>query len=415
MSPEASPDETSRFKAARVANARRGGEGGLRIERWVRLISRPSRVGTLREPVTEEIVTRWKTALVGCGRIGQRHAAILAEEPRSSLFAVVDADLERARVFSQTHGGRPYADLSTMLRSEKPELLAICTPSGLHAEQVIAASRSGVPYVIVEKPMALRLSDADAMIAECAANGTKLFVVQQNRYNLPITKLRQALEEGRFGRLVLGTVRVRWCRRQDYYDQAAWRGTWEMDGGVFSNQASHHVDMLVHMMGEVESVKGMSATRLVDIEAEDTGVALLRFRNGALGVIEATTAARPKDLEGSISILGENGTVEVGGFAMNEIRTWTFADPLPEDSDVLDRYRTNPPDIYGFGHHAYYREVFRVLEHGGSPPIDGADGRRSLEVITAIYESIESGREIRLPVTPTHSRLGLPPAGEGTR
>jgi len=356
--------------------------------------------------VTEEKLPRWKTALVGCGRIGQRHAAILAEEPRSSLFALVDTDLERAREFSQTHGGRPYPDLPAMLRSERPELVAICTPSGMHFEHVMAATRAGVPNVVVEKPMALALADADAMIAECARNGTRLFVVQQNRYNLPITKLREALDRGRFGKLVLGTVRVRWCRRQDYYDQAPWRGTWAMDGGVFSNQASHHIDMLAHMLGDVESVKAMSSTRLVEIEAEDTGIALLRFRSGALGVVEATTAARPTDLEGSISILGEKGTVEVDGFAMNEMRIWTFADSQPDDVDVLSRYRTNPPDVYGFGHHAYYKDVFDTLESGGRPPVDGSEGRRSLEVITAMYESIESGQEVRLPFTPVHSRLG---------
>ena len=356
--------------------------------------------------MTSDNAPRWKTALVGCGRIGHRHAGILAEEPRSSLFAVVDSDLNRARDFSQKHGGRPYEDLGTMLRSESPELVAICTPSGDHVEHVLTAARAGVPNIVVEKPMALRLSDADLEIQECAKSGSRLFVVKQNRYNLPIVKLREALERGRFGRIVLGAVRVRWCRRQDYYDQADWRGTWAMDGGVFSNQASHHVDMLVHMLGDVESVKAMSSTRLVDIEAEDTGVALLRFTSGALGVIEATTAARPRDLEGSISILGENGTVEVGGFAMNEMTTWTFADTEPGDADVLQRSRTNPPDVYGFGHHAFYRDVFRTLENGGQPPVDGREGRRSLEVITAIYESIESGREVRLPVTPTHSKLG---------
>jgi len=179
-----------------------------------------------------------------------------------------------------------------------------------------------------------------------------------------------------------------------------------MDGGVFSNQASHHVDMLVHMMGEVESVKAMSATRLVSIEAEDTGIALVRFRGGALGVLEATTAARPVDLEGSISILGEGGTVEVGGFAMNEMTVWRFADPKPEDAQVLDRYRTNPPDVYGFGHHAYYQDVFDVIARGGKPAIDGREGRKSLEVILAIYESIESGREVRLPFEAKHARLG---------
>jgi len=350
----------------------------------------------------------WKTALVGCGRIGERHAAILAADEASRLVAVVDSDPARVKAFERQYGGTGYADLGEMLRAEAPDLVASCTPSGDHAEHVLAASRAGVPNILVEKPIALLLSDADEMIAACASSGSRLFVVKQNRYNLPIVKLKGTLDEGRFGRLVLGAVRVRWCRRQSYYDNAAWRGKWASDGGVFSNQASHHVDMLLYMLGECESVRAIGSTRLVDIEAEDTGVAILRFRNGALGVIEATTAARPTDLEGSISILGENGTVEVGGIAMNEMTTWKFAESEPGDADVMERCRTKPLDVYGFGHRAYYRDVFAALESGHAPPVDGREGRRSLEVITAIYESIETGNEILLPFVPSRSKLGRP-------
>lgn len=328
---------------------------------------------------------------------------------------MADSDRSKAQAYARKHGGRPYTDLASMIAAESPDLLAVCTPSGAHAEGVLAASRSGVRNIVVEKPMALRLPDADGMIAACEESRSRLFVVKQNRYNLPIQKLREALREGRFGKLVLGAVRVRWCRRQDYYDQAPWRGTWAMDGGVFSNQASHHVDMLVSMMGGVVSVKAMAATRLVSIEAEDTGLALLRFTNGALGVIEATTAARPVDLEGSISILGEKGTVEVGGFAMNEMTVWKFADETPGDRRVLERCRTNPPDVYGFGHHEYYRDVFRAIAKDEPPFVDGLEGRRSLEVITAIYESIESGREVRFPFTPEYSKLGRRKRGDGER
>jgi UDP-N-acetyl-2-amino-2-deoxyglucuronate dehydrogenase len=355
--------------------------------------------------------TKLKTALIGCGRIGERHARILASSPESDFVGLADVEPAKAKSYAAKHGGRAYDGLQNLIAAEKPDLIAVCTPSGVHAEAVLAAARAGVPNIVVEKPMALMLPDADAMIAACEKSGTRLFVVKQNRYNLPIQKLRRALDAGRFGKLVLGAVRVRWCRRQDYYDQAPWRGTWAMDGGVFSNQASHHVDMLVSMMGEVESVQAMSATRLVSIEAEDTGIALLRFAGGALGVIEATTAARPVDLEGSISILGERGTVEVGGFAMNEMTVWKFADETPEDAEVLARYRTNPPDVYGFGHHEFYRDVFDAIATGRKAVVDGREGRRSLEVITAIYESIESGREVRLPFTPAHSRLGRPGLG----
>ena len=347
-----------------------------------------------------------RTILVGCGRIGTRHAAILSDSPETEVAGFVDLDPSRAAVFASKHGGRVYADLASAATAERPDLAVFCTPSGSHAQGVVAAAELRIPNIVVEKPMALLLSDADRMISVCDSMGSRLFVVQQNRYNLPIVKLREALEEGRFGKLVLGAVRVRWCRRQGYYDQAPWRGTWAMDGGVFSNQASHHVDMLVHMLGDVASVKAMSSNRLVKIEAEDTGLALLRFTSGALGVVEATTAARPIDLEGSISILGENGTVEVGGFAMNEMTLWKFADDRPGDADVIEKYRTNPPDVYGFGHHEFYRQLFSSVSEGHGSTVDGLEGRRSLEVITAIYESIESGREVRFPFEPAHSKLG---------
>jgi UDP-N-acetyl-2-amino-2-deoxyglucuronate dehydrogenase len=344
--------------------------------------------------------------LVGCGRIARRHAAILHDLPGVSLSAVADTTPARAEAFAREYGARPYPDVATLIGRERPDLVSICTPSGTHAARVIAAARAGAPNIVVEKPMALTVADADSMIEECERRGTRLFVVKQNRYNLPIKKLREALDHGRFGKLVLGAVRVRWCRRQDYYDQDAWRGTWAQDGGVFSNQASHHVDMLVHMMGPVASVRAVTATRLVRIEAEDTGVALLSFQSGALGVIEATTAARPEDLEGSISILGEGGTVEVGGFAMNEMRVWRFANPGPEDEDALERYRTNPPDVYGFGHHEFLSEAVDAIRRGAPPAVDGREGRKSLEVIAAIYESAASGADVRLPFTPRHSRLG---------
>jgi len=354
-----------------------------------------------------EAEKRLKVAILGCGRIAQRHGKILASMPEAETVGMVDSTLAKSEKFAKEYGGRPYTDLGEMIARERPDLLNICTPSGLHAEQAIAAARLGIRNLVVEKPMALRLQDADEMIETCAGLETRLFVVKQNRYNTPIKKLREALDEGRFGKLVLGSIRLRWCRRQDYYDQAGWRGTWAMDGGVFSNQASHHVDMLTYMMGAVESVSAMTATRLASIEAEDTGVATLRFKNGALGLIEATTAARPIDLEGSISILGENGTVEVGGFAMNEIKVWKFAQERPEDAEVQDRFRTNPPDVYGFGHHEYLKDVFHSIRTGQAPVVDGWEGRKSLELINAIYESVEREREVHLSFSPRHCRLGI--------
>ena len=206
----------------------------------------------------------------------------------------------------------------------------------------------------------------------------------------------------------MGTVRVRWNRDQAYYDQASWRGKWSSDGGVLANQASHHIDLLEWMMGDVESVFAKSTTALVNIEAEDTAVVVLKFRSGALGIIEATTATRPKDLEGSISILGENGSVVIGGFAVNKMQTWNFTDELPEDVDILERYSVNPPDVYGFGHKAYYEHVVDCINNETPQLVDGFEGRRSLELIMAIYESVETGREVQLRFNPNGCRLGAP-------
>jgi predicted dehydrogenase len=254
--------------------------------------------------------------------------------------------------------------------------------------------------------MALTLDDARAMIVACDHASVRLFVVKQNRCNLPVIKLREALEKERFGKLVMGSVRVRWCRPQSYYDQDAWRGTWALDGGVFANQASHHIDLLMWMLGEPVSVFAKTRTALVDIEAEDTGVAVITFRNGAIGLVEATTATRPKDLEGSLSLLGEKGSVEIGGFAVNQMRTWRFAETVPEDADVMSKFNENPPSVYGFGHLRYLEGVVEALRGGGPRLVDGIEGMRSLELIVAMYESAMTGREVTLRFRPTHSRLG---------
>ena len=348
-------------------------------------------------------------ALVGCGRIAKRHADILGggQLAGGRLVAVCDVEEARARSFGEKFSVPFYTDYHRMMSELRAniDVINIATPSGTHARVCLDLVRYGKD-IVVEKPMALTLPDADAMIAACDKAGVRLFVVKQNRYNVPVRKLREAVEGGRFGKLVLGTVRVRWCRTQEYYDQDAWRGTWADDGGVFANQASHHVDLLQWMLGDVESVFAKSATRLVDIEVEDTGVAIVKFRNGALGVVEATTATRPADLEGSISILGENGTVEIDGFAVNRMKLWNFNDPRDSDRTVLEQYRENPPNVYGFGHLRFLEQVVDCIANDSTAPVDGREGRRSLELITAIYESIASGKEVPLGVRQEKSQLG---------
>lgn len=351
---------------------------------------------------------RLRFALVGCGRIAKRHAALLGsgEIVGAELAAVCDILPDRAKALAEPYRVPWYADMEAMMHAEHIDVVSVLTESGRHAEHVLRLAPFG-RHIVVEKPMALTLDDADAMIRGCDDHGVRLFVVKQNRFNLPVQKLREALEGGRFGKLVLGTVRVRWCRRQEYYDQDPWRGTWALDGGVLANQASHHVDLLEWMMGAVDSVFAMATTALADIEAEDTATVLLRFRSGALGIIEATTAARPVDLEGSVSMLGERGTVEIGGFAVNELKTWRFESPEQGDDQVVARYSVNPPNVYGFGHKAYYDHVVECINSSSPQLVDGLEGRRSLELISAIYESIETRREVRLRFTPERCRLGI--------
>ena len=347
-------------------------------------------------------------ALMGCGRIAQKHAENLANcLPGARLVGVCDPQFERASACGEKYNVPAFSELEKMMDAigDTIDVVNILTPSGFHAANTLEVARYR-KHIVVEKPMALRIEDAESMISACRNAGVQLFVVKQNRFNKPVQKLREAVASGRFGKIILATVRVRWCRRQSYYKQDSWRGTWHLDGGVFANQACHHVDLLSWLIGDVNSVFSHTARQLADIEAEDTGVALLRFRNGALGIIEATTAARPKDLEGSISIIGERGTVEIGGFAVNQMKIWEFEDPQPGDDDVLNNFNENPPNIYGFGHLEYLKDVCDSLRGLKEPLVDGYQGIRSLELINAIYESAESGEEVNMRFVSRQGRLG---------
>ncbi|WP_435166696.1 Gfo/Idh/MocA family protein [Candidatus Pelagibacter bacterium nBUS_28] len=346
-------------------------------------------------------------AIVGCGRIAKRHSELLGFDKikNASLVSVCDINENKARKIGQQFNIPHYINMDEMMEKESIDVVSVLTESGNHAKHVINLSKYG-KHLIVEKPIALKLSDADLMIKACEKNDCKLFVVKQNRFNLPVVKLKQAHEEGRFGKLVLGTVRVRWSRYQSYYDQDSWRGTWALDGGVLANQASHHIDMLQWLMGDVESVFAKANTSLVDIEGEDTAVVTLKFKNGALGIIEATTATRPNDLEGSISILGEKGSVVISGFSVNKMESWAFVDRQKEDDDVLTKYSVNPPNVYGFGHQAYYEHVVDSIINNKKQLIDGISGKKSLELITAIYQSIETKKEVFLGLETIQSKLG---------
>ena len=348
-----------------------------------------------------------KFAIVGCGRISKRHSELLGEKQINGacLVAACDIKKERADKIAKKYKIASYSCMHEMMSSNDVDVVVILTESGLHAKHTVELAKYGA-HIMVEKPMALTLSDADSMIEACDKHGVKLFVVKQNRFNLPVVQLRKALEAGRFGNLIMGTVRVRWCRPQSYYDQDSWRGTWALDGGVLTNQASHHIDLLEWMMGDVESVFAKSLNAMADIEAEDTAIVILKFKNGALGVIEATTAIRPKDLEGSISILGSKGSVEIGGFAVNEMKTWNFDETLKDDESVIEKFSVNPPNVYGFGHQAYYDHVVDCITNNKEQLVDGFEGRKSVELISAIYESMETRKEVFLRFKPEKCKLG---------
>jgi len=350
-------------------------------------------------------MSRIRFALIGCGNVAKKHAESLRRIDSVELAAVCDLDEAKAQVLATEYNVPFYTDNRKMIESEKIDIVTVLTPSGDHAERVLDLVKFR-KHLVVEKPMALRLEDASEMIRTCDEAGIKLFVVHQNRHNKPIHALRKAIDKGRFGKLVLGTVRVRWKRTQAYYDASPWRGTWAWDGGVLTNQASHHIDMLEWMMGDVESVTAMTATRLAKIEAEDTGVAILRFRNGALGVVEATTATRPKDLEGSISILGEKGSVVVGGFAMDRLVTWEFSEPQPEDELIFETHGENPKE-FAWNHREYLKGVVETIQKDRKALVDGLEGRKSLELLNALYESVETGREVVLRFRPKECRLGI--------
>lgn len=340
-----------------------------------------------------------RIALVGCGRISANHCEAIDKVDGLVLSAVCDSVESRARETGEKWQLPWFTNYEKMLAEADCDAVAIATPSGLHPAHGILAAKAG-KHVISEKPMAITLASADALVKACDDAGVHLFVVKQNRLNATVQLVKRALDKGRFGRLFLANTTVHWTRPQSYYDQAPWRGTWEFDGGAFMNQASHYVDLMQWLVGPVESVIAKTATMARRIEAEDTGAAVLKFRNGALGVIEVTMLTYPKNLEGSFTLIGEKGTVKVGGTAVNKIEHWSFADSDPDDAEV-ERVNTDPPSVYGFGHEPYYRNVLRVIRGEAVPDTDGRGGRKSLELILGIYESAKTGREVPLPLRAT--------------
>ncbi len=338
----------------------------------------------------------FRIALIGCGRISKNHFEAIDKIDGLELVAVCDTDLERAKRAGMEWKVPHFTSYERMLAESNADVVTIATPSGLHPEQGIIAAQAG-KHVVMEKPMAISLTGADALVHACDKAGVQLFVVKQNRLNPPVQMLKRAVDRNRFGRIYMASCAVHWARPQEYYDQAPWRGTWEFDGGAFMNQASHYVDLIQWLMGPVESVMAKTATLARRIETEDSGIAILKFRSGALGAIEVTMLAYPRNLEGSLTILGEKGSAKIGGTAVNKIEHWEFAEP-DDDDKLIETANTNPPNVYGLGHQGYYRNVLSVLRGEAKPDTDGRAGRKSLELILGIYESAKTGREVPLPL-----------------
>ncbi|MEO5696230.1 MAG: Gfo/Idh/MocA family oxidoreductase [Burkholderiaceae bacterium] len=349
---------------------------------------------TSRPPVTDRKV---RFALVGCGRIAGSHFdAVRAHAQHCELTDVCDVAPAALAVAVARTGASGHASFTAMLANSSADCIVLTTPSGLHPAQAVEAARAGFD-VMTEKPMATRWTDALAMVRACDEAGARLFVVKQNRRNRTLQLLKQAVQKGRFGRIYMVGVNVFWTRPQAYYDSAAWRGTWEFDGGAFMNQASHYVDLLDWIVGPVESVMAYTGTLARDIEVEDTGVAALKWRNGAMGSINVTMLTYPKNLEGSITILGEKGSARIGGVAVNEIKHWEFDAADPVDAQIADAsYQT--ASVYGFGHPLYYSNVIDTLRGEAEPEIDGREGLKSLELLIAMYLSARDGKRVNLPL-----------------
>ncbi len=336
-------------------------------------------------------------ALVGCGRIARNHFGAITQHQESlDLVGVCDNVPARLQSAMSQTGAPGFAGLTELLAHTDADIIVLATPSGLHSEQTIQIAQSG-RHVMTEKPMATRWEDGKRMVQACDAAGVRLFVVKQNRRNATLQLLKHAVERRRFGRIYMVTINVFWTRPQSYYDGDAWRGTWEFDGGAFMNQASHYVDLLDWLVGPVESVQAYTGTLARDIEVEDSGVALVRWRSGTMGSVNVTMLTYPKNLEGSITIIGEKGTARVGGVAVNEIQHWEFADADESDAQIKDAsYQTT--SVYGFGHPLYYDNVIKVLRGEAKADTDGREGLRSLEILIAMYRAARDGRRVSLPL-----------------
>lgn len=340
---------------------------------------------------------KMRFAVIGCGRIAPKHAESIVALEEAELVAVCDVVPEKAQAFADKYGAKPYTSYQEMLEKEDIDVVTIATESDLHAPIGIYAAKAG-KHVMVEKPMAMTLESADELIRTCYEAGVKLAVIHQNRFNKSIKLMREALEEGRFGKLTHGQATVRWNRNDEYYSQAPWRGTKLQDGGVLMNQSIHNIDLLQWTFGPVESVFGYTRTAMRKIEMEDVGVAVIKFKNGALGVIEAASTIYPKNIEETLNVFGETGSVIIGGIAVNRVETWEFPNSEEEKKEIFAGQESDPPNVYGFGHREVIKDMIDSIREDRTPAIPGEEGRKALEIILAIYKCQETKQPVVLPL-----------------
>ncbi|WP_142412984.1 Gfo/Idh/MocA family protein [Hathewaya massiliensis] len=349
-----------------------------------------------------------KFAIIGCGRISYKHVeAIVSNKEEAVLVSVCDVVEEKAiekknqyiEEMGKEYEVSVYTDYKEMLQKEDIDVICIATESGYHPDIAIYCMEHK-KHVIVEKPMALSIEDADRMIACSKENGVKLCVSHQNRFNKPIQQLRTAVEKNRFGRVINGTARILWNRNMGYYTQAPWRGTWELDGGTLMNQCIHNIDLLQWMMGgEIDTVYAQCDTFLRDIEAEDFGAIIIRFKNGAIGIIEGSACVYPKNLEETLSIFGESGTVCIGGLAVNKIETWRFKDETEgEEASILAAQEGDPDTVYGFGHNPLFKDMIDSIKENKEPLVSGEEGKKGMAIILAAYKSRLTGEPVKFPL-----------------
>ena len=341
-------------------------------------------------------------ALIGCGRISKNHvAAAIANKETMELVAVCDPILEKAEKkandYFEATGKKPaiYADYKKALEEQEIDCCSIATESGYHAEIALYCISKG-KSVLIEKPMALSTADAEKMISEAKKQGVTLGVCHQNRFNAPIQELHKALDDGRFGKLVNGTARILWNRGMQYYEQAPWRGTWAQDGGTLMNQCIHNIDLLQWSLGgEPETVMAMTGNFLRDIQAEDFGAILIRFKNGAIGIVEGTACVYPKNLEETLSIFGENGAAVIGGLAVNRVETWNFKESAEQDKSVEALAGTDPKDVYGSGHNLLYANYINAVNTHTDPLVSGTEAIKAMKIILAAYKSQKTGQPVK--------------------